>query len=120
MAKSFKIEDEMYLDSGSIAKGKKDLNTYFSEIFKKEEYSTGKFSVTAGTNKRGSLQITIPNGYKIFFIDLGDYYEYCDANFVQFSFNKYTNTIYWYITPNYTAKDENLYFKVIYIKEELI
>lgn len=120
MAKSFKLEDEIYLDSGSVAKGEKDLNTYFSEIFKTETYSTGKFSVTAGTNKRGSLPVTIPNGYKIFSVGLSDYYNYCDENFVQFSFDIYKKTIYWYITPNYAASDECIYFKVIYIKEELI
>lgn len=120
MAKSFKIEDEIYLDSGSVAKGEKDLNTYFSEIFKTEEYSTGEFSVTAGTNKRGSVPITIPTGYKFFSVSLSDYYNYCDANFVQFTLDKYKKLIYWYITPTYTASDENIRFKVIYIKEELI
>lgn len=120
MAQSIKLKNEMYLDSSSVAKGKKDLNTYFSEIFKTQSYNTEKFSVTAGTPKRGNLKITIPTGYKIFLISLGDYFNYCDANFVQFNFNKYNNTLYWYITPNYTASDQNIYFKVTYIKEELI
>lgn len=120
MAQSIKLKNDKYLDSSSVAKGRKDLNTYLSEIFKTESFATGKFSVTAGTPKRGNLKITIPNGYKIFSIGIGNYYNYCDANFVQFSFNEYNNTIYWYITPNYSANDENLVFKVIYIKNELI
>ena len=118
MSESIKLKNDKYLDSGSVAKGRKDLNTYFSEIFKTEQFSTGKFSVTAGTPKRGSVKITIPTGYKMFFIRLS-YYNYCDANFVQFSFNHYNNTIYWYITPNFSAKDENLWFDVISINEEL-
>ena len=120
MAQSIKLKNDKYWDVSSIAKGNMNLNTYLSEIFKTESFATGKFSVTAGTPKRGNLKITIPNGYKIFSIGIGDYYEYCDANFVQFSFNEYNNTIYWYITPNYSANDENLRFKVIYIKNELI
>lgn len=120
MAQSIKLKNDKYWDSSSIAKGNMNLNTYLSEIFKTQEFSTGNFTVTAGTPKRGNLKITIPTGYKIFLISLGDYYEYCDANFVQFSFNEYNNTIYWYITPNYSANDENLRFKVIYIKNELI
>ena len=107
MAKSIKLKNSKYLDSGSVAKGRKDLNTYFSEMFKMQQFSTDKFSVTAGTPKRGSLPITIPTGYKLFFIRLS-YYNYCDANFVQFSFNNYNNTIYWYITPNFSAPDENI------------
>lgn len=118
MAQSIKLKNNKYLDSGSIAKGRKDLNTYFSEIFKMQQFSTDKFSVTAGTPKRGSLPITIPTGYKLFFIRLS-YYNYCDANFVQYAFNKYVNKIYWYLTPNFSASDEQLWFDVIYIKEEL-
>lgn len=120
MAQSIKLKNDKYWDSSSISKGKKDLNTYLSEIFKTQEFSTDKFAVTAGTPKRGSVPITIPTGYKIFLISIGDYYNYCDANFVQFSFDKYNNTIYWYITPNYSANDQNIWFKVTYIKEELI
>ena len=119
MAQSIKLKNDKYWDVSSIAKGNMNLNTYFSEMFKMQEFSTDKFSVTAETPKRGSLPITIPTGYKLFFIRLS-YYNYCDANFVQFSFNNYNNTIYWYITPNYSANDENLIFKVIYIKNELI
>ena len=119
MAQSIKLKNDKYWDVSSIAKGNMNLNTYLSEIFKIDTFATGKFSVTAGTPKRGSLPITIPTGYKLFFIRLS-YYNYCDANFVQFSFNDYNNTIYWYITPNYSAPDENLWFEVIYIKEELL
>lgn len=120
MAQSIKLKNDKYWDVSSIAKGNMNLNTYLSEIFKTELFATGKFSVTAGTPKRGSVPITIPTGYKIFSIGIGDYYNYCDANFVQFSFNKYNNTIYWYITPNYSANDQDIIFKVIYIKNELI
>lgn len=118
MAESIKLKNSKYLDSGSVAKGRKDLNAYFSEMFKMQEFSTDKFSVTAGTPKRGSVSITIPSGYKLFFVRLS-YYNYCDANFVQYVFNRYVNKIYWYLTPNYSASDEILAFEVIYIKEEL-
>ena len=118
MAQSIKLKNNKYLDSGSITKGRKDLNTYFSEMFKMQEFSTDKFSVTAGTPKRGSVSITIPSGYKMFLVRLG-YYDYCDANFVQYVFNPYNNKINWYLTPNYSASDEKLWFDVIYIKEEL-
>ena len=119
MAESIKLKNNKYLDSGSVAKGRKNLNTYFSEMFKMQEFNTEKFPVTAGTPKRGSVSITIPNGYKIFFVKLS-YYNYCDANFIQYVFNHYTNQIYWYLTPNFSASDEKLSFEVIYIKEELL
>ena len=119
MAQSIKLKNNKYLDSGSITKGRKDLNTYCSEMFKMQEFSTDKFSVTAGTPKRGSVSITIPSGYKLFFVRLS-YYNYCDANFVQYVFNHYAHKIYWYLTPNWSASDEILSFEVIYIKEELL
>lgn len=118
MAESIKLKNK-YLDSSSVAKGRKDLNTYFSEMFKIQKFNTDKFSVTVGTPKRGLIPITIPSGYKLFFVRL-DYYNYCDANFVQYVFNHYTNQIYWYLTPNFSASDEQLWFEVIYIKEELL
>lgn len=118
MGSTVKLANDLYLESSSIVKGGKDLDTYFSEMFKMQEFSTDKFSVTAGTPKRGSISINIPSGYKLFFIRLS-YYEYCNANFVQYVFNHYTNQIYWYLTPNYSASDEKLWFEVIYIKEEL-
>ena len=118
MAQSIKLKNDKYWDVSSIAKENMNLNTYLSEIFKTESFATGKFSVTAGTPKRGSVPITIPTGYKMFFIRL-TYYNYCDANFVQYVFDKYANKIYWYLTPNFSASDEQLWFDVIYIKEEL-
>lgn len=118
MGSTVKLANDLYLESSSIVKGGKDLDTYFSEMFKMQEFSTDKFSVTAGTPKRGSISITIPSGYKLFFVRLG-YYEYCDANFVQYAFNPYNNKINWYLTPNYSASDEKLWFEVIYIKGEL-
>ena len=118
MGSTVKLANDLYLESSSIVKGGKNLDIYFSEMFQMQKFSTDTFSVTAGTPKRGSVPITIPTGYKMFFIRLS-YYNYCDANFVQYVFNNYTNDIYWYLTPNWSASDEKLWFDVIYIKEEL-
>lgn len=118
MSKSIKLEEDIYLDSSSVVKDNTNLSDYFKQMFKVEQVHTDIFNVVKGEIIKGSISITIPTGYEFWGV-ARTYANYVNVTFTQCNFNYYTNTLYYLITPNYTASNEKIYFSLVFIKKDL-
>lgn len=95
------------------------LDTYLNGMIKVIDVATDKYTLNTGNRCRGSVDVPVPDGYKIISI-MPCYTTNGDRNFVDYNLYYENNRIYYEIYCQYaTGVTGNSNFRVVIIKENI-